>query len=123
MPRPKISIIGAGNVGATTAHLIALKGLGDIVLLDIIGGLPQGKALDLLESAPIENINVEIKGDVAWVTCIQQLVYINRDPIGVHVSQSTNIFERHDSGWLMILHHASPIPIANYDIVDKSNLQ
>ncbi len=71
----------------------------------------------------LSNITVEIKGDVAWVTCIQQLIYINRDPIGVNVSQSTSIFERHDSGWLMILHHASPIPITGYEIVDRSNLQ
>ena len=69
------------------------------------------------------NITLEIKGDIAWLTCIQQLIYINRDPIGINMSQSTNIFERHDSGWRMILHHASPISIANYDIVDKSNLQ
>ncbi len=62
MPRPKISIIGAGNVGATTANLIAAKELGDIVLLDIIDGMPQGKALDLLESGPICGFDVDIKG-------------------------------------------------------------
>ena len=71
----------------------------------------------------LSSITVEIKGEVAWVTCIQQLIYINRDPIGINMSQSTNIFERHDSGWLMILHHASPIPITNYEFADKSNLQ
>ncbi|MBF8301802.1 MAG: hypothetical protein HW396_83 [Candidatus Dadabacteria bacterium] len=71
----------------------------------------------------LSNITVEIKGDVAWVACIQQLIYINRDPIGINMSQSTNIFERHDSGWRMILHHASPIPITNYEIADRSNLQ
>ena len=71
----------------------------------------------------LSNITVEIKGDVAWVACIQQLIYINRDPIGINMSQSTNIFERHDSGWLMILHHASPVPITNYEIADRSNLQ
>lgn len=60
--RPKISIIGAGNVGATAAHWIASKGLGDVVLLDIIEGMPQGKALDLLQSAPINGFNVEVKG-------------------------------------------------------------
>ncbi len=71
----------------------------------------------------LSNITVEIKGDVAWVACIQQLIYIKRDPIGISVSQSTNIFERNDSGWRMILHHASPIPISNYDITERSNLQ
>ena len=62
MHRPKISIIGAGNVGATAAHWIASKELGDVVLLDIIEGMPQGKALDLLQSAPIEGFNVDVKG-------------------------------------------------------------
>lgn len=62
----------------------------------------------------LSNISVEVKGDVAWLTCIQELTYINRDPIMMNVSQSTNIFERRGSGWLMILHHASPIPIADY---------
>jgi ketosteroid isomerase-like protein len=64
----------------------------------------------------LSGISVEIKGDVAWLTCIQELTYINRDPIMMNVSQSTNIFERHDSGWLMVLHHASPIPIADYSM-------
>src|SRR3989344_5848313 len=62
MPRPKISIIGAGNVGATAAHWIASKELGDVVLLDIVEGMPQGKELDLLESAPVEGVDVDIKG-------------------------------------------------------------
>ena len=62
MPRPKISIIGAGNVGATTAHWIASKELGDVVLLDIVEGMPQGKALDLLESSPVEGFDVHLKG-------------------------------------------------------------
>jgi len=62
MARPKISIIGAGNVGATTAHWIASKELGDIVLLDIVEGMPQGKSLDLLEAAPVEGFDVDVKG-------------------------------------------------------------
>ena len=62
MSRPKISIIGAGNVGATTAHWIASKELGDVVLLDIVEGMPQGKALDLLESSPVEGFDVDITG-------------------------------------------------------------
>jgi len=60
--RPKISIIGAGNVGATTAHWIALKEIGDVVLLDIVEGMPQGKSLDLLEAAPIDGFDVDVKG-------------------------------------------------------------
>src|SRR3989344_465711 len=62
MPRPKISIIGAGNVGATTAHWLAAKEICDIVLLDIVEGMPQGKALDLLEAAPIAGFDADIRG-------------------------------------------------------------
>ncbi|MBI2656746.1 malate dehydrogenase [Candidatus Woesearchaeota archaeon] len=62
MSRPKISIIGAGNVGATTAHWIASKELGDVVILDIVEGMPQGKGLDLLEAAPVEGFDVDVKG-------------------------------------------------------------
>jgi len=58
----KISIIGAGQVGSTTALRIAEKGLGDIVLLDVIEGLPQGKALDLLQSSPISGYDLDIVG-------------------------------------------------------------
>ena len=58
----KVSIIGAGNVGATCAFRIAENGYADIVLLDIIEGLPQGKGLDMLEATPIINSNVKIMG-------------------------------------------------------------
>ena len=58
----KISVIGAGNVGSTTAHLLALKNLGDIVLADIVEGMPQGKALDIYESSPLECFNCSIIG-------------------------------------------------------------
>lgn len=57
------------------------------------------------------NVNILVKKDIAWLTCIQHLTYIHRDPIFINVSQSTNIFEKHDNRWLMVLHHASPIPI------------
>jgi malate dehydrogenase len=60
--RAKITIVGAGNVGATCAHWAAAKELGDIVLVDIVEGLPQGKALDLRESSPIEDFDCEIIG-------------------------------------------------------------
>ncbi|MCS6841967.1 MAG: malate dehydrogenase [Roseiflexus sp.] len=60
--RPKISIIGAGFVGSTAAHWIASKELGDVVLVDIIEGMPQGKGLDLLQAGPIEGFDVKITG-------------------------------------------------------------
>jgi malate dehydrogenase len=64
--RKKIALIGAGNIGGTMAHLCALKGLGDVVLYDVIDGLPQGKALDLLQSAPVENFDAEIVGTTKY---------------------------------------------------------
>ncbi len=60
--RKKITIIGAGNVGSTTAQRIAEHGLGDVFLIDIIEGMPQGKALDLQEAAPIERHDFLITG-------------------------------------------------------------
>lgn len=62
MKRAKITIIGAGNVGATCAHWAAAKELGDIVLLDIVDGMPQGKALDLYEASPIEGFDSKLVG-------------------------------------------------------------
>jgi malate dehydrogenase len=62
MGRRKISIIGAGFVGATAAHWAAEKELGDIVLVDILEGVPQGKALDLFEAAPIEGFDAKVIG-------------------------------------------------------------
>ena len=62
MGRKKISIIGAGFVGATAAHWAAEKELGDVVLVDILEGIPQGKALDLFEASPIEGFDARIVG-------------------------------------------------------------
>ncbi|HZO99888.1 MAG TPA: malate dehydrogenase [Terriglobia bacterium] len=60
--RRKITVVGAGNVGATLAQRLADKELGDVVLIDILEGVPQGKGLDLLESGPVEGYDVRIKG-------------------------------------------------------------
>ncbi|MCU0837478.1 MAG: malate dehydrogenase [Rhodospirillales bacterium] len=62
MARTKIALIGAGNIGGTLAHLISLKALGDIVLFDIVDGVPQGKALDILQSTPVAGTTVAAKG-------------------------------------------------------------
>jgi malate dehydrogenase len=62
MARPKIALIGAGQIGGTLAHLIALKELGDVVLFDIAEGTPQGKALDIAQSGPSEGFDAAIKG-------------------------------------------------------------
>jgi malate dehydrogenase len=65
-PRPKISVIGAGNVGATVAQYVAEKELGDVVLVDIIEGVPQGKALDLAQTGPIHGYDSRLSGSNAY---------------------------------------------------------
>jgi len=60
--RKKITIVGAGNVGATCAHWAAAKELGDVVLIDVVEGIPQGKALDLRQAAPIEGFDSNVIG-------------------------------------------------------------
>jgi malate dehydrogenase len=62
MPRHKVTVIGAGNVGATCAQRIAEAGLADVVVVDIVEGLPQGKALDLAESAPVVGHDARVTG-------------------------------------------------------------
>ena len=62
MPRKKITVVGAGNVGATAAQRIAEAGLADVVLIDIVEGLPQGKALDLAQAAPVVGHDARITG-------------------------------------------------------------
>ncbi len=66
MARHKIALIGAGNIGGTLAHLAGLKELGDIVLFDIISGIPQGKALDIAESSPVEGFDARIRGSKGY---------------------------------------------------------
>jgi malate dehydrogenase len=63
--RNKITVVGAGNVGATAAHWLASKELGDVVLVDIVEGMPQGKALDLAQAAPIEGFDAALVGSTS----------------------------------------------------------
>ncbi|MGH9433176.1 MAG: lactate/malate family dehydrogenase, partial [Terriglobia bacterium] len=60
--RRKVTVVGAGNVGATVAHRLADKQLADVVMIDIVEGIPQGKGLDLLESGPIEGYDIKVRG-------------------------------------------------------------
>ena len=62
MGRPKITVVGAGNVGATCAHWAAARELGDVVLVDVLEGMPQGKALDLMQARPVFGFNAEVVG-------------------------------------------------------------
>ncbi|NYT41152.1 malate dehydrogenase [Sphingomonas sp. R-74633] len=85
MARKKIALIGAGNIGGTLAHLAALKGLGDIVLFDVVEGVPQGKALDLSQCGPVEGFDSKITGsndyaDIAGADVIIVTAGIARKP-------------------------------------------
>ena len=62
MARPKIALIGGGQIGGVLAQLCALRELGDVVLFDIVEGLPQGKMLDIAEAAPVDGFDVSLKG-------------------------------------------------------------
>ena len=66
MARKKIALIGGGQIGGTLAHLIGLKELGDVVLFDIVEGLPQGKSLDISQSAPVDGFNAHFKGTQSY---------------------------------------------------------
>lgn len=62
MARNKIALVGAGNIGGTLAHLVGLKELGDVVMFDIVDGLPQGKTLDIAQSSPVEGFDSAVSG-------------------------------------------------------------
>ena len=66
MARRKIALIGSGQIGGTLAHLVSLKELGDVVLFDVVEGLPQGKCLDIAQSGPIEGHDAQLKGTSSY---------------------------------------------------------
>jgi malate dehydrogenase len=77
MKRSKITVVGAGSVGATAAHIGASRNLGDIILLDIVEGLAKGKALDLAEAAPVQSYNSGICGTLDWsLTAASDIVIV-----------------------------------------------
>src|SRR5258705_13527257 len=82
MARKKITVVGAGNVGATAAQRLVDKELGDVVLVDIIEGMPQGKALDLAETAPIEGYDSRLVGTNGYKeTANSDVVIIDRKSV------------------------------------------
>ena len=106
MARKKIALVGAGNIGGTLAHLAGLKELGDIVLFDIIKGVPQGKALDIVESSPVAGFDVKCLGansyrairgcDVVIVTAgIPRRPGMSRDDL---ISVNTGVMEAVGAG-------------------------
>ena len=85
MARKKIALIGAGNIGGTLAHIAAQKELGDVVLFDVVEGVPQGKALDLSQCGPVEGYDVALKGsndyaDIAGADVIIVTAGVARKP-------------------------------------------
>jgi malate dehydrogenase len=85
MARSKIALIGAGNIGGTLAHLAAAKELGDVVLFDVVEGVPQGKALDLAQCGPVEGFDAHLKGsndyaDIAGADVIIVTAGVARKP-------------------------------------------
>src|SRR5579862_7424081 len=85
MARKKIALIGGGQIGGTLAHLVALKELGDVVIFDIMEGLPQGKALDLCQSGPVDGFNAKLRGtnsyaDIAGADVIIVTAGVARKP-------------------------------------------
>ena len=66
MARNKIALIGGGQIGCTLAHLAGLKELGDVVIFDIVDGIPQGKALDLMQSSPVSHFDANLKGTKSY---------------------------------------------------------
>ena len=85
MPKPKVAVFGAGHVGATTAQRLVEKQIADVVLLDIVEGLPQGKALDMAEAAPVEGYDAHITGsnnnsDIAGADLVVVTAGIARKP-------------------------------------------
>ena len=134
MGRKKISIIGAGFVGATAAHWAAEKELGDVVLVDIIEGLPQGKALDLFEASPIEGFDARVIGasgfeetrnsDVVIITSgvprkpgmsREDLLDINKKIIG---SVAAQVAERSPNAILIIV--TNPLDTMTYLALKRS---
>jgi malate dehydrogenase len=119
MARKKIALIGAGMIGGTLAHLCALKRLGDVVLFDVVDGLPQGKALDLLEAGPIEGFDCNVVGtnrydeiegaDVCIVTAgLPRKPGMSRDDllsvnVKIMVDVATNIRQRAPQAFVIVI--------------------
>jgi malate dehydrogenase len=123
MARRKIALIGGGQIGGTLAHLVALKELGDVVIFDIMDGLPQGKALDLSQSGPVDGFKAKLKGtksyaDIAGADVVIVTAGVPRkrrhEPranlLGINLKVMTAVGSEHQGQlpeWICDLHHQS----------------
>ncbi len=135
--RNKITIVGAGNVGATCAHWAASKELGDIVLIDVAEGIPQGKALDLMEAAPIEGFDCKIIGtndyadtadsDVVIVTAgIARKPGMSRDDLlstnaQIAVEVGKNIARYSPNAYVVVV--SNPVDVITYIILKTTGFE
>ncbi len=136
MARSKITIVGAGNVGATAAHWVAAKELGDIVLVDVVEGVPQGKALDLAEAGPVEGFDARIIGtngydetegsDVAVITAgIARKPGMSRDDLlktnyKIVTEVVQNIVAKSPNAFIIVV--SNPVDVMTYVALKESGL-
>lgn len=136
MSRKKITIVGAGNVGATAAHWAASKELGDIVLVDVVEGVPQGKALDLAQAGPIERFDARIIGtncydetensDVVVITAgIARKPGMSRDDLlrtnyEIVSNVVKNVVERSPNAYIIVV--SNPVDVMTYVALKESGL-
>lgn len=116
----KTVFVADGRAGCTHPGWVMLRGY-DAIIQSWENVFDPDDKLDI----NLHNVTVDLMGDTAWVTCIQELTYIMRDPVMMNVSVSTNIFEKTGAGWLMLIHHASPVPFTRESETEdqSSNLQ
>ena len=136
MARSKISIVGAGNVGATAAHWAAAKELGDIVLVDVVEGVPQGKALDLAQAGPIEGFDARIIGtngydetagsDVVVITAgVARKPGMSRDDLlkinhGIVADVVRNVVAKSPNAFIIVV--SNPVDVMTYVALKESGL-
>lgn len=136
MARSKITIVGAGNVGATAAHWAAAKELGDIVLVDVVEGVPQGKALDLAEAGPVEGFDARIIGtngydetegsDVVVITAgIARKPGMSRDDLlktnyKIVTDVVQNIVAKSPNAYIVVV--SNPVDVMTYVALKESGL-
>src|SRR2546428_11833336 len=120
--RRKVTVVGSGNVGATVAHRLADKQLADVVMVDILEGVPQGKGLDLFQAGPVEGYDVRIKGtndyaDTANSDLVVMTAGFSRKPGG---SRGDLVEKEFEGGESAIGEGGEKFPGANLIIVANS---